>query len=202
MKKILFPLIIKYKALNKFWWNRLFLVIFIALLVYIFSHFFLLGFEEFPYYYALAIGLVFTLTANYLLQLIYYKVILYIFLGSKLKEYESLKELDVDYSNKPIKRKLFNIIIFQKKFILVYVILIILIGIILVNYQTLSPCKILENETRSILEETYDIIYEETADYDNIYEELIIDSVVENSTDGLNSFQCLRELISRRFFKY
>ena len=112
MKKILFPLIVKYKGLNKFWWNRLFLVAFVILILFtLFSVWLGLNNEEidrrviclsfnaqseiktdcdvFEVHsgFNFLLGLLSAIAINYLLQLLYYKVILYIFLGNKLKEY-------------------------------------------------------------------------------------------------------------------
>jgi len=118
IKKILFPLVVKYRDLNKFWWHRFFLVIFAILIVAtLLSVWIGLNKEEMDGYIACVglsnyseiastkcgeiykihssgnflIGLAASLVVNYLIQIIYYKVILFIFLGEKLFEFRPRK---------------------------------------------------------------------------------------------------------------
>lgn len=113
--KLLFPFVVKYKGLNKFWWNRLFLAMFIILilatLVFVWIS---LNNEQYKGYeacvylssysegsfdgcseiykihsgYNFLMALVVALVASYLIQIIYYKVILYIIFGKKLADFK------------------------------------------------------------------------------------------------------------------
>lgn len=121
-KKILFPFIAKYSGLNKFWWQRLFLVIFLVIVITTFFYtWFAFNADQYKGYRS-CLGLCFdysvssncgthctvyreniisptgvsliaflaSLIVNYLIQIIYYRIFLYIIFGDKLAEFKKV----------------------------------------------------------------------------------------------------------------